>query len=210
MKKGKKTDATIEKPVIPINKTFTVTYNGKIIGTYNYLDEVTVVSPNNTFTGFLINGNMVRFGTNLTFYVTDNLNITTDRDAEHKNAALLNLIDAVVLNNKVYFEFLCTANVKLFARMGIAYTFSERNKLYLADAVNNVNGKSGYYNNVGVHFSNVDSMNKSGQYQFRYSPGISINNIDDEMTLYFYTFAETERGMVISEPVQVVVSDLIA
>ncbi|MCR5652619.1 MAG: leucine-rich repeat domain-containing protein, partial [Ruminococcus sp.] len=198
---------------VTLNRTqhkFTVSLNGEEYGKFNYLDEVTVNSPDNETTGFLIDGKLVKYGKSCTAYVTGDMDITTDSSAVGENAASLNLVGTYVNDEHLSLELLSTANVSGFRRMGVAYALAEKDRETLAEAVNNVSADKKVYNKIAVHFSDVDYPNKSGQYQFRFAPYMACGSIPEGKSLYFYTFVETDSGIVFSDAVPVAVSHLIA
>ncbi len=205
-----KNDTTISAVLNMSPHKFTVTFNGRDYGEYSYLDEVTIDSPDNETTGFLIDGNPVKYGKSFSFYVTDDMDITTDDSAVRENKASLNLTGTYINDQRLSLELLATANTDGFRRMGVAYALSAKDNEALTEAIENISGNNKAYNKIGVHFSNVDNPNISGQYQFRYGPYMSINNVPDDKTLYFYTFVETDDGILFSEAIPVAVSNLIA
>ena len=209
MRRTKKRGIVTDSPIIRLQRRFSVTFNGKNMGLYSYLDKVKLISPNNTYTGFLINGKLAKFVTNITVIVTEDLNITTNRDAVYEDAALLSLITTNIYDDRLFIELYATAIVESFYRMGIVYSFEDEDKASLYEAVVNRKRKFRTDKIIGIHTSTVDSPNESGRYQFRYSPCISFNNIFEGDKLYFRTFVETDDDILFSDVVLVDIWNLV-
>lgn len=207
--KATKSGTTITAPLTKSARTYTVKVNGNTWGTYSFLEQAEITSTGGE-TGFVMDGKLVYYGTKFKVYVTGNLNITTDSSATHEDVASINHIGTTVSNEQLSLELLATANVDGFKSMGVAYAMSARTADDIYDAVTTVSDTSGSYNKIGVHKSAVDYPNSSGQYQFRYAPRMSISKIKANSTMYFYTYAVTDSGFVVSDAQTVNISSLIA
>ncbi|MBQ7504899.1 MAG: hypothetical protein IJT79_06255 [Ruminococcus sp.] len=205
-----KSDTTITAYLTKTEKKYTVNLNGTKQGEYSYMDQATIT--NSTATGFLIDGNLVKYGNAITFYVTGNVEVTTDASATHEDTAILTHNGTYLKGDTLSLELLATANVEDFNRMGVAFSLSSKTNTQIAAAVNSFTtlGSTKTVNGIGVHNSNVDWPNSSGQYQFRYAPYMSISKIPSGSSLYFYTFAATDNAVVISDAVQVQIASITA
>ena len=168
---------TITANLNETKKLYTVTVDGEIVGTqYGYKDKATVTLVD---------------GTEYTFYVTGDVEITSD---DIKENATLSLDALTISDTKISMDLLATANVEKFARMGVAFATSEKSVAEISNAVSNVATGTAVFEGIAVHNSTVDSPNESGSYQFIYAPYVSKERADK--TLYFYTFAVDTDGKV--------------
>ncbi|MEE3333541.1 MAG: alpha-amylase family glycosyl hydrolase [Ruminococcus sp.] len=177
-------------------KKFKVYLNGEKVDEYEFLEKATVTSD--TETTFLLDSNPVHRGKSFSFYVTGNMDVTTDDNAEITDNALLSLCSFTRGETRLYLEMLATVTTDSFKRMGVAFARSEADEQVLAEAIRNVQSGTAQSNNIAVHNSLVSEPNVSGQYQFRYSPNMKLSNAKGY--LYFYTFCETESGEIILSP----------
>ena len=177
-------------------KKFKVYLNGEKVDEYEFLEKATVTSD--TETTFLLDSNPVHRGKSFSFYVTGNMDVTTDDNAEITDNALLSLCSFTRGETRLYLEMLATVTTDSFKRMGVAFARSEADEQVLAEAIRNVQSGTAQSNNIAVHNSLVNEPNVSGQYQFRYSPNMKLSNAKGY--LYFYTFCETESGEIILSP----------
>lgn len=206
--KAKKSGTTITAPLTKSARTYKVRVNNTLYGTYNFLDQPEIPSPSGGETGFLMDGKLVYYGTKFKVFVTGDLDITTNSSATREDVATINHIGTQVTDEQLSLELLATANVDGFKNMGVAYTLSAKTSAQIQEAVTNITGTS--YKGIGVHKSAVDYPNSSGQYQFRYAPRMATNKIKSNSTMYFYTYAVTDNGFVVSEVRSVAISSLIA
>lgn len=166
-------------------KLYTVTVDGEIVGTqYGYKDKATVSLAD---------------GTEYTFYVTGDIEITSD---DPKEAVAISLDALTISDTKISMDLLATANVEKFARMGVAFATSEKSVAEISAAVSNVLTGTAAFDGIAVHNSTVDSPNESGSYQFVYAPFVSKEKSD--RIFYFYTFAvDTDGNVAVSSVVSV-------
>ncbi len=183
---------TITANLVETKKLYSVTVDGTIMETqFGYKDKATVT---------------LKDGTEYTFYVTGDVEITSD---DPKVAAALSLDAVTVTDTKVSMDLLATANVEKFARMGVAFATAEKTVDEIAAAVANVTTGTAASNGVAVHNSTVDTPNESGSYQFTYAPYVSKDKADK--TLYFYTFAvDTDGNVSVSSVVSVDLANAVA
>ena len=176
---------TITANLVETKKLYTVTVDGKIVGTqYGYKDKATVTLVD---------------GTEYTFYVTGDVEITSD---DIKKNATLSLDALTISDTKISMDLLATANVEKFAHMGVAFATSEKSVAEISNAVSNVATGTAVFEGIAVHNSTVDSPNESGSYQFVYAPYVSKEKADK--TLYFYTFVvDTDGKVYVSSEVKV-------
>ena len=207
--KATKSGTTITAPLTKSARTYTVKVNGNVFGTYNFLDQAEITNTGGA-TGFEIGGNLVYYGTKFKVFVTGNLDITTNSSATREDVATISHIGTQVTNDQLSLELLATANVDGFKSMGVAYAMAPKTSDQIQAAVNNVSGTSGSSNKIGVHKSAIDYPNSSGQYQFRYAPHMTVNTIRANSTMYFYTYAVTDDGFVVSGVETVAISSLIS
>ncbi|MBR1750617.1 MAG: hypothetical protein IJ740_07010 [Ruminococcus sp.] len=174
------------------------------------MEQATITSAAET--GFVIDGKLAKVGNAITFYVTGDVDVTTDASATHEDTALLTHTGTYLNGSQLSLELLATANVEGFERMGVAFSSSAKTKTQIAEAVNSFTtlGSTKVVNKIAVHNSSVDWSNSSGQYQFRYAPYMTISNIPSNASLYFYTFAVTDNAVVISENVSVPIASITA
>ena len=207
---AEKSGNTIDVRLTAAERNYTVTVDGKKYGTYKFLQQAKVTSD--VPTGFEIDGKLAKFGREITFYVTGNIDITTNKDAVHEDSALLNHTGTYYNASTLSLEFLATANIEGFERMGVAFGSSYKTQAQIASAVNSFTtlGSTKVVNKIAVHNSKVDCANSSGQYQFRYAPSVNVSSIPENASLYLYTFAVTDNAVVVSEVVSLPVSTLIA
>lgn len=181
-------------------KTYTVKLNGTEVGTYQYKDIATV-KPNAGTVGFVVNGKVVYVGTEYSFFVVSDMDITTQSNIaqtdEYANITLHNsYVDQE--SKMIHMEMVASANVKSFQRIGVAFAKSQRTAEELTAAVKAVstNETTEVYNGIAVHNSTVNAVNMSGQYQFIYAPYTESANITENTTLYFYAFAVDADGKI--------------
>ncbi len=200
---------TISAALVATPKTYTVTLDDVEVGSdYNYLNIATVTT--NEEKAFQINGKVVKTGTEFSFYVTGDIDVTTaDVTTARTNATTIDLTATYVSDDKVALELLATANVEDFARMGVAFGMGEKEADAIKDAINNVTTGTGVHNKIAVHNSSVDAANISGLFQFTYAPYMAKAVAQGE--LYFYTFAVGKNGEItLSDPQAVNLDNLIA
>ncbi len=183
---------TITANLVETKKLYSVTVDGAIMETqFGYKDKATVT---------------LKDGTEYTFYVTGDIEITSD---DPKVAAALSLDAVTVTDTKVSMDLLATANVDKFARMGVAFANAEKTVDEIAAAVANVTTGTAVSNGIAVHNSKVDKPNESGSYQFTYAPYVSKDKANK--TLYFYTFAvDTDGNVSVSSVVSVDLANAVA
>ena len=183
---------TITANLVETKKLYSVTVDGTIMETqFGYKDKATVT---------------LKDGTEYTFYVTGDVEITSD---DPKVAAALSLDAVTVTDTKVSMDLLATANVDKFARMGVAFATAEKTVDEIAAAVANVTTGTAVSNGIAVHNSTVDTPNESGSYQFTYAPYVSKDKANK--TLYFYTFAvDTDGNVSVSSVVSVDLANAVA
>lgn len=176
---------TITANLNETKKLYTVTVDGEPVEEqYGYKDKATVTLVD---------------GTEYTFYVTGDVEITSD---DIKENATLSLDALTISDTKISMDLLATANVEKFARMGVAFATSEKSVAEISNAVSNVATDTAVFEGIAVHNSTVDSPNESGSYQFIYAPYVSKEKADK--TLYFYTFAvDTDEKVYVSLGVKV-------
>jgi hypothetical protein len=130
-------------------------------------------------------------GADYTFYVTGDVDLVSDSEKEN---AIISLDGLTVTDEKISMEFLATANVDSFSRMGVAFATSEKAEEDIKAAVAQVTDGTNAYNNIAIHNSDITAPNESGSYQFTYAPFIS--KAKATKNLYFYTFAVDADGEV--------------
>ena len=194
-----KSGTTVTAYLTKTEKKYSVNVNGRLWGTYSFMDQATVTSA--TQTGFVIDGKLAKFGNEINFFVTGDIDVTFDANATHEDAAILTHTGTYLNGTKLSLELLATANVEGFKRMGVAFSSSSKTQTQIANAVNSVTdiGTAKVVNKIAVHNSAVDYPNSSGQYQFRYAPSMSISSIPSNASLYFYTYAVTDNAVVVSD-----------
>lgn len=197
-------------------KEYTVSLDGVNKGEYEYLAPATVTVDEEK--DFLINGVRVATGTEYTFFVTGNMNITTEspsgeigESASVTNNALY-LCDDSQDVARVKMEMLASATSTGFDRMGIAFASTTRNEADVQAAVNAVTGAdTEVVNKIAVHNAGVDNPNVSGQYQFIYAPYVKISKVSSDKSLYFYAFVVNTDGTVtVSDPAQIAFANVMA
>ena len=197
-------------------KEYTVSLDGVNKGEYEYLTPATVTVDEEK--DFLINGVRVATGTEYTFFVTGNMDITTEdpsgeigESASVTNNALY-LCDDSQDVARVKMEMLVSATSTGFNRMGIAFASSQRSNYDISAAINTITGTdTAVSNKIAVHNSVVDNPNVSGQYQFIYAPYVSISKVSSDKSLYFYAFVVNTDGTVtISDPAQIAFANIMA
>ncbi|MGN1130634.1 MAG: hypothetical protein ACI4Q8_04720 [Ruminococcus sp.] len=176
---------TITANLNETKKLYTVTVDGEIVGTqYGYKDKATVTLAD---------------GTEYTFYVTGDIEITSD---DPKETVAISLDALTISDTRISMDLLATANVEKFARMGVAFATEEKTADDIKSAVANVTTGTAVSNGIAVHNSTVDSPNESGSYQFVYAPYVSKEKSD--RIFYFYTFAvDTDGNVSVSSVVSV-------
>lgn len=168
-------------------KKYSVSVDGTEIGEYGYKEKATVQLD----------------GTDYTFYVTGNVDLVSGSD---KKEAIISLDGLTVSDERVSMEFLATANVDSFSRMGVAFAASEKSEEEIKSAVAQVTDGTQAYNSIAIHNSDITAPNESGSYQFTYAPFIS--KAKATTNLYFYTFAVDADGEVyVSDVKQVNIAD---
>ena len=188
-------------------KEYTVELNGNEVGTYKFLETAKVTSD--TETAFLIGGKVVKVGTEFEFYVTGDINVTTDASAVRQDVTTIDLTGTFVSDTQIALELLATANVETFSRMGVVFTKGEKDTALLEAAINNVTADTDVYQKVAVHNSSVDTANVSGLYQFTYAPYMAKASAKGE--LFFYTFAVDKDGNItLSAPTSVNLNNITA
>lgn len=188
------------------NIRYSVIYDGEETK-HNFLEQVTVKSDSETV--FLINDVPIKKGKSFTFYVTGNMEITTDPDAEIKNNATLIKTNSMVNGDKIELEMLATATADSFKRMGVAFARYKTTNEAITSAVLDVATGSAISGGVAVSNSKVKSPNSSGQYQYRYNP--YMNSSLATGSLYFYTFCVTEDDeVIISGPIEIDLDSILA
>jgi hypothetical protein len=182
---------TVNATLDSTKKEYTVSVDGKEIGKYGYKDTATVELAD---------------GTEYTFFVTGDIDIVSEADKEE---TALSLDSVTVTDEKVAMDFLATANVENFDRMGVVFATSEKSEDEIKTAVANVTTGTSVSNGIAVHNSEVNAPNASGSYQFTYAPYVSRAKATS--TLYFYTFAVDTNGEVsISSTVKVDLANIVA
>ena len=162
-----------------------------------------------TETAFLIGGKVVKVGTEFEFYVTGDINVTTDASAVRQDVTTIDLTGTFVSDTQIALELLATANVETFSRMGVVFTKGEKDTALLEAAINNVTADTDVYQKVAVHNSSVDTANVSGLYQFTYAPYMAKASAKGE--LFFYTFAVDKDGNItLSAPTSVNLNNITA
>lgn len=207
---------TIAATLSAATKKYTVDVDGENQGQYEYLAPATVNTDNEK--DFMINGVRVATGTSYTFFVTSNIDITTEEPSGEigENASVIN--NALYLSDdsqniaRVNMEMLASATSTDFERMGIAFAASSRDTSDIQSAVNAVTGAdTALSNKIAVHNSKVDNPNVSGQYQFIYAPYITVSKVSKDKSLYFYAFVVNKDGTVtVSDPAEIAFANILA
>ncbi len=181
-------------------KQYSVYLDGTEQGEYAYLDMATVSTSEQK--DFLINGVRVACGTSFSFYVTDDINITTEAPTGtiSDTATLVN--NALYVSDygqtaaKVKMELLASATSTNFKRMGVALATENRSDNDILAAINSVTTGTGTSNQIVVHNSKVKNPNISGQYQFIYAPYVSVSKVSGNTQVFFRSFVENNDGEI--------------
>ena len=181
-------------------KQYSVYLDGTEQGEYAYLDMATVSTSEQK--DFLINGVRVACGTSFSFYVTDDINITTEAPTGtiSDTATLVN--NALYVSDygqtaaKVKMELLASATSTNFKRMGVALATENRSDNDILAAINSVMTGTGTSNQIVVHNSKVKNPNISGQYQFIYAPYVSVSKVSGNTQVFFRSFVENNDGEI--------------
>lgn len=176
---------------------------------YLYIETIKVDEP----TGFILDGKVVAVGTEFKFFVTGDMDITTDDSkSETDEFATINYNSLRTSEDNVYMELLASAKVNTYSRMGVAFKTSEYTDDDVRDAVNEVaSGTRKASNGIAVHNASVTKMNSSGLYQYIYVPYLSTTLVNPDMKIYFCAFIVKGDGTIIlSEPQEVKPYDAIA
>ena len=196
-------------------KKYSVSLDGVNKGEYEYLQTATVTTD--TEKDFFIDGNCVARGTAFSFYVTDNVDVTTDEptgsigESSSLIANALYVADAGAGKANIKMEMLVSATSSGFSRMGVAYAVTQRSADDVRSAIQTIVSGTAVNNKIAVHNSAVDNPNQSGQYQFIYAPYVSVSKVDKSKSLYFYAYVVDKNGNItISAPSQIKFANVFA
>lgn len=204
--------ASVEGTVVNVQlkgtkKKYIVILNGEEYSSREYLSVETIKV--NEPAGFIIDGKVVAVGTEFKFFVTGNMDITTDTaKTDTDEFAEINFNSLRASEDYVYMELLASAKVKEddYSRMGVAFKTTESSEDDIKAAINEVaTGTKKASNGIAVHNSSVTKMNSSGQYQYIYVPYLSTSLVNNpDMKIYFRSFVVKNDGTILlSEPQEV-------
>lgn len=192
-------------------RKYDVSVDGVLQDRYGYMDTATVTADEEK--SFIINGDVVATGTSFSFYVTGDIDVTLGDPAESDEGISVVKNAQYVYDDAgstyVKLELLATANRKDFARMGTAFSLSEKSDGEITQAVTNISSGSGTDSKIHIHNSGVDAPNLSGRYQFIYAPYIDVSKIPAGRTMYVYAYSVNADGEVlVSYPAQINLSNI--
>ncbi len=196
--------STVTVQLKSTQKMYDVTLDGEDYSSRPYLYVETITVPEET--GFILDGKVVAVGTEFKFFVTGDMDITTDSSkSETDEFATINFNSLRASDDNVYMEMIASAKVNSYSRMGVAFKTTEYTDDDVKAAVNEVtSGTRKASNGIAVHNSSVTKMNSSGQYQYLYVPYLSTSLINQDMKIYFCSYVVKGDGTILlSEPQEV-------
>ena len=207
---GLTASCTVNVQIINTEKKYTVTLDGNKVGDYNYLDICTLNTGEEK--AFIVDGNVVYKGKSYSFYVGGDTDIITEESTEKAVSEYtgIHLNNYIIHGDRIYLDMLATANIDKgkFLRMGVAFALSEKSEEEIISAVQNVTTGTGTNNKIGVHNSNVNWYNRSGQYQFCYAPYFPKDKVIGKR-IYFYTYVVTSDGVKVSSKMMCDINNLL-
>lgn len=184
--------------------------NGKNtkLGDYKYLEKATVTADENSV--FMLNGHATAYGQSFTFYVGGQSQVTVIPGDEEftEDYATIDFPGHIVEDGKITMQFLATAKIDNFKRLGVAFSNHElsaddikADALEVTDIAQSKRGSKGCV----IYNSQATKPNASGQYQFIFAPYMNVTAGNKDMTLYFYNFAvSSDNEVTICEEAQTV------